>query len=66
MEELCLLFYTSEAFKAFPSLGIPRSSIPILGNWIKSRTLPPLAKQTFHDIWPNLERKLNQNTRGDK
>jgi L-lactate dehydrogenase complex protein LldF len=40
---------------------------PPLSNWLRSRYLPPLPKQSFQALWPDLEKHLNQTgQRGDK
>ena len=31
-----------------------------LNNWTRSRTLTPIAKLTFEDLWPNLEQELKK------
>ncbi|HVJ47851.1 LutB/LldF family L-lactate oxidation iron-sulfur protein [Desulfitobacterium sp.] len=33
---------------------------PPLANWLKSRYLTPLPRQTFDDLWPMLERRLKK------
>lgn len=54
--------------RAFMRRGRIVMGPPPLSNWLRSRYMSPLPRQSFQDIWPNLEKHLKEikQPRGEK